>query len=291
MFLRVVESGSFTQAGEHMGVPKASISNAISQLESHLGTRLIHRTTRRLQITQDGQMFYDRSKDLLADFDELESLFQHNVGQVCGRLRVDMPSRMASNLIIPHLPDFFQRYPKIELELSSTDRFVDLVQEGFDCVLRVGLLADSELIAKPLGQLSLVNCASPAYLQQYGTPSILAHLAHHKLIHYVGQLGGKRSGWAYFDGEKNNTIDMDGALTVNSAHSYITACLSGLGIIQTPLPGVQAHLEKQELIEILPDYRPQSMPVTLLYPHRRHLSRRVHLFTDWVSHLLQGYMR
>lgn len=290
IFLRVAELGSFTQAGENLGIPKNTVSTAVSQLENHLGSRLLHRTTRKVQMTQDGQAFYERSKDLLADFDELVSLFQTGTTHVAGRLRVDMASGIARRLVIPHLPAFFAQYPNIEVELSSTDRRVDLVREGFDCVIRIGALTDSGLIARPLGQLNLINCASLAYLQRYGTPQTLDDLSHHHLVHYVTSFGSKSVGWEYFDGEKNSILKMPGILTVNSAESYTAACLAGLGIIQTPQSAVQQYLESGELVEILPRYRPQPMPITLLYPHRRNLPKRVQVFMDWIGQLMRNYV-
>jgi DNA-binding transcriptional LysR family regulator len=150
IFARVAELASFTRAAESLGLPKASASNAVQQLESALGARLLHRTTRKVQLTQDGQAFYERSKDLLADMDELQSMFQQGEQALRGRLRVDMPSGIARAYIVPRLPKFLQAHPQIELELSSTDRRVDLVREGFDCVVRVGALGDANLIARPL---------------------------------------------------------------------------------------------------------------------------------------------
>lgn len=289
IFVRVAELASFTRAAESLGMPKASVSNAVQQLESLMGTRLLHRTTRRVQLTQDGQAFYERCKDLLADVEELESLFQRTPGNIAGRLRVDMPTGVARDLVIPHLPEFLEQYPGVELELSSTDRRVDLVREGFDCVVRVGVLSDSGLIARPLGQFRIVNCVSPSYIRQWGEPKHLDELAGHRLVHYVPTLGVKPAGWEYWDGTRYRNVAMAGAVAVNSAEAYTSACLAGLGIIQVPEVGARRYLTDGRLVEVLTRYTAEPMPVSLLYPNRRNQSKRVQVFMDWLTALLKEY--
>lgn len=161
LFIRVAELESFSRAADTLGLPKGSVSRQIQALESHLGARLLHRTTRRVQLTQDGMVYYERARDLLSNLEELDGMFQLDPSSISGRLRVDMPVAVAKKLVIPQLPAFLQQYPGIELELSSSDRLVDVVREGFDCVVRVGTLKDSGLIARPLGKLTQINCASP----------------------------------------------------------------------------------------------------------------------------------
>jgi DNA-binding transcriptional LysR family regulator len=290
IFVRVAELASFTQAADSMGLPKASISTAVKQLESLLGTRLLHRTTRKVQLTQDGQTFYERSKDLLADMDELQSMFQQGEAAINGRLRVDMSSGVARNIVIPQLPIFLEEHPRLELELSSTDRRVDIVREGFDCVVRVGTLTDSTLIARPLGRFHMVNCASPAYLKRYGTPRRLDDLAYHKLIQYVSSLGAKPLGWEYFDGEHYTNLDMTGVITVNNADAYQAACLAGLGLIQVPQTGVQRLIDEGQLVEVLSQYQAEPMPVSLLYANRRHLPKRVQVFMVWMTEIMQPHL-
>lgn len=287
-FVRVAELASFTQAAQQLGLPKASISNAVQKLEAQLGTRLLHRTTRRVQLTQDGQAFYERCRDLLADVEELQTMFHPAQAGLRGRLRVDMPIGMARNVVIPHLPGFLRAHPQLEVELSSTDRRVDLVREGFDCVLRVGALADSSLVARPLGRYLLVNLASPAYLAAHGVPQGPQDLARHKLIHYMPTLGGRSPGFEYQDADgAPRFVPMAGALTVNNSEAYVHACLAGLGIIQVPAPAMQPYLASGQLVEVLPQHRAAPMPVSLLYAHRRHLPKRVQVFMQWVEGLLK----
>lgn len=289
-FVRVAEMASFTRAADSLGLPKASVSTAVQQLEAWLGTQLLHRTTRRVQLTQDGQAFYERCQDLLADMDEVQHLFARTPQALRGRLRVDMPARFARHFVLPHLPDFLQAHPQLELELSCTDRRVDVVREGFDCVLRVGTLADTSLIARPLGQLRVVTCASPAYLQRHGVPSSLEDLSAHRLIHYASTFGGKPDGWEYWDGTQFVSVPMPGALTVNSSDAYEAACIAGLGLIQAPMAGLRLLIEQGQLVEVLPQYRAEPMPVTLLYAHRRHLSQRVQAFMGWLAETSRPYL-
>jgi DNA-binding transcriptional LysR family regulator len=290
IFVRVAELASFTQAADSLGLPKASISTAVKQLESLLGARLLHRTTRKVQLTQDGLTFYERSKDLLTDMDELQSMFQHGEAAISGRLRVDMPSGVARNIVIPQLPAFLEAHPRLELELSSTDRRVDIVREGFDCVLRVGMLTDSTLIARALGRFRMVNCASPAYLARYGTPQSLEELSRHQLIQYVTTLGTKATGWEYFDGERFTNLDMAGVMTVNNADAYQAACVAGLGLIQVPETGVRRLIDEGQLVEVLPQHAAEPMPVSLLYANRRHLSKRVQVFMSWMAQIMEMHV-
>lgn len=290
IFVRVAELSSFTQAAEQLALPKARVSTAVQQLEGQLGTRLLHRTTRKVQLTQDGQAFYERSKDLLADVDELQGMFQQGVQALRGRLRVDMPTLIARDQIIPRLPEFLAAHPQLSFEFSSTDRRVDLVREGFDCVLRVGPLADSGLVARPVGQLRQINCASPGYLAQHGTPKTLEDLASHRLIHYVPTLGAKPTGWEYVHEGRTRTLAMASMLSVNSTEAYQSACVAGLGLIQAPAAGLASLLARGLLVEVLPQHRAPSLPVSLLYANRRNLPQRVQVFMAWVAETLAPYL-
>jgi len=290
MFVRVAELGSFTRAADSLGQPKANASTAVQELESTLGARLLHRTTRKVELTQDGRAFYERCKELLADMDELQAMFQQAPQSLRGRLRVDMSSGLARNLVIPRLPQFLQAHPQLEIELSSTDRLVDLVREGFDCVVRVGSLADSSLVARELGRFRIVNCASPAYLERRGTPQSLEDLAGHYLIHYVTTLGAKSSGWEYHDGERYTSLPMAGPVSVDNGEAYLAACVAGLGIIQVPEVGVRQHIAQGLLVELLSQYRAESMPVSILYAARRNLSKRVQVFMHWLAETLSPHL-
>ena len=293
IFTRVAELASFTQAADVLGLPKASVSNAVRQLEAALGTRLLHRTTRRVAPTQDGEVFYERCKDLLADADELQTMFQQPGAQALrGRVRVDMSTGIAHQSVIPQLPELLALHPLLQLEISSTERRVDLVREGFDCVLRAGVVLDNSLVARPVGRMRMANCASPAYLQAHGTPCTLADLATHQLIHYASNLGAKPDGFEYVtpDGKETKQLPMSGAITVNNADAYTAACLAGLGIIQVPAVGVREHIHNGQLAELLRAYAAPPMQLTLLYANRRNLSKRVRVVMDWLAETVGVYL-
>ena len=284
VFERVAELSSFTQAAESLGLPKASASTAVRQLEARLGTRLFHRTTRRVQLTQDGVAFYERCKDVLSDIDELQAMFQQQGREpLRGRVRVDMTTSFARQAVIPRLPAFLAEHPQLTLEISSTERRVDLVREGFDCVLRAGAVGDASLIARPLGEMRLLNCASPAYLAAHGMPTTLADLRSHRLVHYSHTLGGKPGRFDYVECGQERALSMEGSVTVNNADAYGAACQAGLGIIQAPWPGVRDLLASGALVEILPQWQARPMPLTLLYANRRNLPVRVRTVMDWLA--------
>ncbi|MBB3827166.1 DNA-binding transcriptional LysR family regulator [Xanthomonas arboricola] len=285
-FLRVAELGSFTRAADTLGLPKASVSTAVQRLEASLGTQLLHRTTRRVQLTGDGTAFSQRARDLLDDMEELHGMFQHERGQLRGRLRVDMSSGIARNFVIPALPSFLARHPQLDVEISSTDRRVDVVREGFDCVLRVGTLEDTSLVARPLGAVRIVSCASADYLARRGTPSCLDDLAQHDLVHYVPTLGQRSPGFEYHDGQRYQLLPMQGPVTVNNGDAYLAAALAGLGIIQAPASPLRPYLDSGALRVVLADHPAEPMPVTLLYAQRRHLPQRVSAFMEWVAQVL-----
>ncbi|NDL65128.1 LysR substrate-binding domain-containing protein [Acerihabitans arboris] len=285
-FIRVTELSSFTQAGESLGLPKSTVSEHIQALEALVGARLLHRTTRRVTATQDGQVLYERGKDMLANMDELEGLFRQDGLVLAGRLRVDMPAAFARAMVLPRLGDFMQKHPNVRIEISCTDRRVDIVREGFDCVLRIGELTEASLVARRLGWLPMVNCASPSYLAAHGVPRTPADLAGHVLVHYVSILGSRAEGFVYRHQGKALNQDLPSLVTVNNVDAYEAACLGGLGIIQAPAVGMGGHLAAGRLVEILPDYPAPPMDVSLVYAHRRYLPQRARVFMDWLAELL-----
>lgn len=286
VFLRVAETGSFTRAADRLGLPRATISTAVQQLETRLGSRLLHRTTRRVSLTPDGEVMLERARALVADMEDIEQQFLPAHGHVSGRLKVDVPSRIARRLIAPALPGFFERFPGIELELGSSDRAVDLVLEGVDCALRVGPLASSSLVARPLGHFTLINCASAAYLAQHGTPRTPADLPQHLAINYASPTSGRAAPWEWQRDGETHTLRMRNQVTTNNAETYIACALAGLGLIQIPAYDVREHLAAGELVEVMPDARAEPLPVHLVYPHRRNLSRRMQAFAGWLETLL-----
>ncbi|MDR6901407.1 LysR family transcriptional regulator [Rhizobium miluonense] len=287
IFSRVVECASFTRAADTLGIPRSSVSAAVQELEGRVGARLLHRTTRKVSPTQDGAAFYERCQQVIADVEDTENLFRQTAAQPSGRLKIDVPGRIGRLIIAPALPEFLDRYPQIDIDLGVTDRAVNLVEDSVDCVLRVGPLSDSGLIARPIGKLPLINVASPAYLKRNGTPQSPDDLGDHWAVNYASPSSGRVEDWEWIEDDALRTLPLRGRVTVNSAEAYIACCLAGLGLIQIPAYDVRLHVEAGQLVEIMPRHRAESMPMTLLYPHRQHLSRRLHVFADWLEALLR----
>jgi DNA-binding transcriptional LysR family regulator len=286
-FARVVECASFTRAADTLGIPRPSVSAAIQEREGRVGARLLHRTTRKVSPTQDGAAFYERCLRLIADVEETESLFRQNAAGPTGRLRIDVPGRIGRLIIAPALPDFLARYPEIDVDLGITDRAVNLIEDSVDCVLRVGPLGDSGNIARPIGNLPLINVASPGYVARHGVPGSPNDLADHFAVNYASPSTGRVEDWEWVENGEVRTGAMRGRVTVNSAEAYISCCLAGLGLIQIPAYDVRQHLVANELVEVMPDHRAAPMAMTLLYPNRQHLSRRFQVFADWLDGLLK----
>ncbi|HTV17215.1 MAG TPA: LysR family transcriptional regulator [Polyangiaceae bacterium] len=289
MFLKVAELGSFTRAAQHLGVSKARVSLGIGALESEVGSRLLSRTTRAVRLTPDGEQFFARARRLVLDADALGSLFQ-SPSTLRGSVRVDLPVEFARTLVIPRLPEFLAAHPQLSVMLSTTDRRVDVVREGFDCVLRIGALPDSGLTARKLGSLPMINCASPAYLHEYGTPRSLDDLRGHLIVNYALTFGADEPSFEYPDGDGYSQWPMRSTVTVNGSDSYHAACLAGLGIIQAPRHGMLASLASGALIEVLPEHRCAPMPVSLVHAHARQVPARVRAVLTWLANTMAPHL-
>lgn len=292
IFSRVAEMASFTRAAESLGTQKSRVSAVVRELEQEVGVALLHRTTRSVQLTEDGRVFYSRARDLLAEAQALKYLFAGEDARLRGKLRVDMPTELARSMIVPVLPQLLSRHPELELELSSTDRQVDLVQEGFDCVIRFGPVMDDTLIARPLGQLRMINAASPDYLKRYGIPCTISDLIEqrHQMVHYTRAFGSRPAGWEYPEGGEYSSIQLPGVMQVNSVQTYHEAGLAGIGLIQAGYWALKPHLERGTLTEVMPDLRPSPLSASLVVSHRRHLSHRVRVFTKWIETVLKPWL-
>ncbi|ELY5930441.1 LysR substrate-binding domain-containing protein [Cronobacter turicensis] len=291
IFARVAEMKSFTQAAESLGIQKGRASVVVRELEQEIGATLLNRTTRTVQLTEEGRAFYTRARDLLAEADELKSMFSQSETALRGRLRVDMPAVLAENVLIPALPQLLDAHPELELELSSTDRRVDLIQEGFDCVIRLGPVVDETLVARPLGKLRMVNAASPDYLARVGVPQTLEDLTRqgHRMVHYVRRFGSKPYGWEYPTKEGYASLMLPGAVSVNSVQAYHRAGLAGLGLIQGGYSTLAPYMARGALVEVLPELRPEPLDAAFVIAHRRNLSQRVRAFMRWTEEILQPY--
>ena len=283
IFTRIVELESFSKAADDLQIPAATATYTIKQLEARLGVRLLQRTTRHVSATLDGQAYYHRCVRILADVEETEAGFGNSGVAPRGKLRVDLQGTLAQHYVLPRLAEFFERYPDLELEIGMGDRLVDLVRDGIDCVLRVGELRDSSMVARRVASLQQVTCASAAYLDKYGTPSTLDDLAGHRAVNFYSASSGKIFPFDFMVDGGERSITLPGSVTVSNADAYVACCASHLGLAQLPRYHVAGLLESGALREVLDAWRPKPMPVSVLYPHARQLSPRVRVFVDWIT--------
>jgi DNA-binding transcriptional LysR family regulator len=286
MFVKVAELASFTRAAEHLGRSKARVSTAVQALETDVGSRLLQRSTRAVRLTPDGEEFLARARQLVSDADELASLFQAP-SSLRGRVRVDMPQGLARSVFIPRLSELLAAHPHLEVQLSTTDRRVDVIREGFDCVLRVGKLDESGLVARRLGEMPMMNVASPAYLKKYGTPRTLEDLDDHLVVHYSIRFGTDTPGFEYRDDNVYRDRPMRSVITVNSTDSYREACLAGLGIIQSPRMGLLPSIAAGELVEVLPQHTAEPLAISIVHAHGRSVPRQVRAVMSWIAEILK----
>ncbi len=289
VFVQVVDAGGFTKAADNMQLPKATVSTLVQSLELALDVKLLHRTTRQVSVTSDGAAYYERCLRILSDVREAEESLSSNRANPSGRLRVDASTGIAADIIIPALPDFFARYPDIVIDLGCSDRPVDLIEEGVDCAIRGGVLADSSLIARRVGVLNFVTCATPDYLKQHGRPMHPSDLAKHRCVNYFSSKTGKTYDWDFSrDGE---TIQMPtpASLAVNDSKAYIAAGLAGLGIMQMAGYVIAPLIKSGSLELILEEWTSTPLPMHVVYPQNRHLSAKVRVFVEWVADLFSQH--
>ena len=288
LFVRIVELGSFTKAAEDLELPRATVTHAVQQLEKRLGTRLLQRTTRSVSATMDGEAYYQRCLRLLADLEDTESAFGQFQASPKGKLRVDLQGSLAMHFLLPHLDEFCARYPDLELDIGMGDRLVDLVREGVDCVLRGGEPRDSSLVARRVAENPQLTCASAGYIQRYGVPQSIESLREHRAVNYVSSATGRRLPFEFMVGGELRHVQVPGTVAVRQADAYHACCKVGLGLIQVPRYHIEQELAQGSLVEVLAQYRPPPMPVSILYPHSRQLSPRVRVFIDWVVQRMRG---
>lgn len=283
IFRAVAECKSFAQAAELLDLPRPTVTNAVQSVEQHLGARLLQRTTRKVSLTMEGEIYLERCVRLLNELDDMNGLFS---GPGPGTIRVDMPERLARTQIIPRLPEFLQAYPDIKVRIGARDRFVDLVGEGIDCAIRVGKLRDSSLIAKRVGELEQINVGSRAYIARHGMPQTPDELKDHLAVNFFSSQAGRDMGWEYVQDGQEHVVAMRSVVSVSSTEAYTASCLAGLGLIQAPRLGLEEMLASGDLVEVLPAWRAAPLPVAIVYAHNRHLSGRVRVFVDWAASVL-----
>ena len=280
IFVRIVERRSFTLAAEDLQLPRATVTNAIKRLETRLATRLLARTTRVVAPTLDGQAYYERCVRLLGDLAEMEAVFTRT--EPTGLLRVNLQATLARHVVAPALPAFLSRYPGIQLQIGEGDRLVDLVREGVDCVLRVGKLQDSSMVAQQVARLRQITCASPGYLDRHGRPRSLDDLDRHQSVHYLTSSTGRPYPLEFLVDGALRQITPPASVSVTGADMYTASAIAGLGLVQVPRYRIESELASGALEAVLPELPPPELPVSVLYPHSRQLSPRVRVFVDWL---------
>jgi len=281
LFVRIVERRSFTLAASDLDLPRSTVTQAIKRLETRLGVRLLQRTTRQVSPTLDGEAYHRRCVAILAEVEDAEGAFLD--ARPTGLLRVDMHGTLARTFVLPDLPDFLARYPGLRVHLGEGDRWVDLVREGVDCVLRVGDLADSSMVGRRIAMLEEVTCASPAYLERHGIPRSPDDLDGHVAIGFLSTATGNTLPLEFVQDGETRLVSLPSVVTVTGSDTNIDLARMGLGLIQVPRYHLAEDLAAGRLVPVLPDYPPTPSPVSLLYPHNRQLSPRVRVFIDWVT--------
>lgn len=283
IFAKLAELGSFTRAADALQIGRPQVTHAIQELETSLGVRLFHRTTRKVSFTAEGEIFYQRVVEILGNIAEATSLFAASGENVRGRLRVDLPVALAQRSFISSLGEFRRAYPHITLVLGVTDRTLDLVAEGIDCAVRLGELPDSSMVGRRIGMAKLVTCAAPAYLREFGQPETLEDLSRHQAVNYFSGNSRKSLDWRFMVDGEEKICNLRSGILVNDSNAYVEAGLAGFGIMQALDVSVARHLAEGALVEVLPRYRPRPRPVSVLYPSKVHLAPQVRVFVDWVA--------
>jgi DNA-binding transcriptional LysR family regulator len=287
LFTRIVELGSFSRAAAALTIPRATATHAIKELEARLSTRLLDRTTRQVRPTLDGQAFYERCVHVLSELDDAESSLRNVVSNPRGTLRVDMSSIHAARIVLPRIDDFRNRYPGIDLMVSSGDRLIDLVREGVDCVIRAGVPKDSTLVARRLARMPQVICASPEYLAYFSTPQHPEELSAHQAVGFFSSGNTVDYGIDLIVDGELRTFSLGGWMATNDAENYGVCALRGCGLVQLPRYHVEDELRDGRLVEVLSKWASPDMPLSVLYPYHRQLSPRVRVFIDWLEILYE----
>jgi LysR family transcriptional regulator, regulator for bpeEF and oprC len=288
-FALVAELGSFTKAANALQLPNASVSTLIAQLESQLQTKLLARTTRRVSLTDDGLAYLEGARRVLADLSELDSSVLRAGVAARGRLRIDVPAAAGRHFLAPALPQFLARYPEIVVEIGSTDRPVDLVMEGVDCVIRGGAIHDELLVARKLGAFETMTCAAPVYLKSRGTPKTLTHLQtqKHTAVNFFSAKTGRVFAFDFDDGKGDvQSIQLPHQVAANDADTHVALACAGLGLAQLPNTDYVLRLMREkQLVRVLSHWNSGELPLYIMYPRNRHLSARLRAFVDWTIDL------
>ncbi|MBW9056305.1 LysR family transcriptional regulator [Rhizobium mesosinicum] len=287
VFIRVVETGNFTRAADMLAMPKATVTNLIQGLEAHLRTKLLNRTTRRVMVTTDGALYYERAAQIISELEELDGSLSNSQSLPTGRLRVEMAGAFADSILVPALCDFYQRYPDIRIDLGVGDRTVDYLAENVDCALRAGTPADQSLIARRVSEIEMITCAAPLYVEKFGLPQRPEELeTEHYSVSYFRAQNNRTVPFEFRKGNEVVEVNPRYILSVNDSRTYMTAALAGLGLAQIPVFMAREPIAKGELVQTLTEWTRESLPLYVVYPPNRHLSNKVRVFVDWLVKLL-----
>jgi DNA-binding transcriptional LysR family regulator len=287
-FARVVEAGSFTKAAETLHMSKTTVTQLVQQLEARLRVKLLNRTTRKVNVTADGAVYYERVLQLLADMDDAETSLSGASTLPRRRLRVDVPSPLASMILVPALPAFYERYPDIQIDMGVSDRIVDMIDENVDCVVRGGELTDQSLMARRVGDLQLGVFAAPSYLARVGTPAHPRELedSHHRIVGFLWARTGKAVPYALHNDVESVRIKGRYALAVDDGNAYLAAGLAGLGVLWLPKYMSKTFEARGELVPLFENWKLDPMPIYVAFPPNRHISIKLRVFIDWVAELM-----
>ncbi|EQM68703.1 LysR family transcriptional regulator [Pseudomonas tohonis] len=290
-FVRVVEAGSFTRAADTLHMSKTSVTQLVQQLEARLRVKLLNRTTRRLALTADGAAYYERVVRLLADMDDAETSLSSASASPRGRLRVDVPSPLASMILVPALPEFHARHPDIQIDMGVSDRIVDVIGENVDCVVRGGELRDQSLMARRVGDLRLGVYAAPDYLSRLGVPAHPRELedSPHRIVGFLWARTGKPVPYAMRKGNEELRVNGRYVLAVDDGNAYLAAGLAGLGVLWLPEYMALASRASGALVPLFEDWRLDPMPMYVAFPPNRHISAKLRVFIDWVAELMERH--
>ena len=281
VFVKVVEQGSFARAAERMNMSTSSVSRHVAELETHLTTRLLNRTTRRISLTESGQAYFERVLHLLADIEEAEAVVSSSTVTPRGTIRLTCSTSFGVPHLAPAIGAFQALYPEVRFDISASNRFVDLVEEGLDLAIRIGDLGNPNLIARKIGSMHLLACASPSYLKRNGTPKRPDDLTAHNCFTY--EYAPVKNLWRFLDRKQNEiSVKIDGSVHANNGEMLAAIAVAGAGIALEPDFIVQPLLESGELVEILKNFRPSPYNIYAVYPSRRHLSAKVRTFVDFL---------
>lgn len=284
-FVAVVDHGSFVRAAEALGQSKTAVSRLVGELEARLGARLLHRTTRRLSLTAEGEVFHERCRQLLGDVAEAESELSAHAGEAVGRLRVNVPVTFGLLHLAPLWPAFTALHPKVDLDVTLSDRLVDLVDEGYDLAVRIARLQTSSLVSRQLTSTRMVLCASPEYLRRHGTPTHASELTRHAVISYTLLSMGER--WEFEGPEGPISVNVTPRMRTNSGDTCCAAALQHQGVVLQPSFLVGPHLQSGSLVELLPSFRSVELGVFAVYPSRKYLTPKVRVLIDFLVDAFQ----